>query len=51
MKQRIYRAITEIGFILFLFYANLLSRGVRALGNGPDAGPVASTAVPEPARP
>jgi hypothetical protein len=34
MKQRIYRAVIEVGFIVFLFYANLLMGEYEGSGMG-----------------
>ena len=38
MKKKLWRALTEVGFIIFLFYSNLLmgeyTRAVRARGHG-----------------
>jgi hypothetical protein len=34
MKERIYRAVIEVGFIVFLFYANLLMGEYEHSGMG-----------------
>ena len=38
MKKAIWRAIVEVGFIVFLFYSNLLMGEFTHSGKGPEMG-------------
>jgi hypothetical protein len=38
MKNNVWRAVVEVGFIIFLFYSNLLMGEMECTANGRDKG-------------
>jgi hypothetical protein len=38
MKSKVWRAVVEVGFIIFLFYSNLLMGEMERTANGRDKG-------------